>query len=194
MEPTPTPCAHTGFDPAAILAIERPHPKLMKYYLICCLFTGPLFPILILPYYFRYHTMRYRFDEEGISMRWGLLFRKEVLLNYARIQDIHLVSGIIERWLGLARIQIQTAAGSANAEMTLEGLLEYQAVRDFLYSRMRGVKEKAAHPAAGARTAAPGAAGLDSKTAEELTATLRAVCDELRAVRQALEQRKPPGT
>ncbi len=166
----------------------------MKYYFICCLFTGPLFPILILPYYFRYHTMRYRFDDEGISMRWGLLFRKEVLLNYARIQDIHLVSGIIERWLGLARIQIQTAAGSANAEMTLEGLLEYQAVRDFLYSRMRGVKDKTAHPAVGARTAAPGAAGLDTKSAEELTATLRAVCDELRAVRQALEQRIPPGT
>ena len=183
-----------GFDPAAILAIERPHPKLMTYYFICCLLTLPLFPILILPYFFRYHTMRYRFDDEGISMRWGLLFRKEVLLNYARIQDIHLVSGIIERWLGLARIQIQTAAGSANAEMTLEGLLEYQAVRDFLYSRMRGVKEKAAHSAAGARTTEQGAAGLDIKSAEELTATLRAVCAELRAVRQALEQRKPPGT
>jgi putative membrane protein len=194
METPPALSAHSGFNPAAILAIERPHPKLMKYYFICCLFTGPLFPILILPYYFRYHTMRYRFDEEGISMRWGLLFRKEVLLNYARIQDIHLVSGIIERWLGLARIQIQTAAGSANAEMSLEGLLEYQAVRDFLYSRMRGVKEKAAHPDASARATAPGEAGLDSKTAEELTATLRAVCDELRALRQTLEQRKPPGT
>ena len=193
MEATPAPSAHRAIDPAAILAIERPHPKLMKYYFICCLFTGPLFPILILPYYFRYHTMRYRFDEEGISMRWGLLFRKEVLLNYARIQDIHLVSGIIERWLGLARIQIQTAAGSANAEMTLEGLLEYQAVRDFLYSRMRGVKEKTAPSATSAQATGPGAAGLDSKTAEELTSTLRAVCDELRAVRQAFEQRKPPG-
>ncbi len=126
-------------------------------------------------------------------MRWGLLFRKEVLLNYARIQDIHLVSGIIERWLGLARIQIQTAAGSANAEMTLEGLLEYQAVRDFLYSRMRGVKERASSPAASARMAAQGAAGLDAKTAEELTATLRAVCEELRALRQAIEKQNSSG-
>ena len=125
-------------------------------------------------------------------MRWGLLFRKEVLLNYARIQDIHLVSGIIERWLGLARIQIQTAAGSANAEMTLEGLLEYQAVRDFLYSRMRGVKEKPAPPALAARAAGQGSTDLDAKTAAELTATLRSVCDELRAVRQTLEKRRPP--
>ena len=174
MEPSHSASPPGGFDPAAILAIERPHPKLMKYYLICCLFTGPLFPIVILPYYFRYHTMRYRFDDEGISMRWGLLFRKEVLLNYARIQ-------------------IQTAAGSANAEMMLEGLLEYQAVRDFLYSRMRGVKEKAAHPAAGARTAGQATADLDAKTAEELTATLRAVGDELRALRQAIEKQKSSG-
>ena len=191
METSHFPSAHGGFDSAAIKAIERPHPKLMKYYFICCLLTGPLFPILILPYFFRYHTMRYRFDDEGISMRWGILFRKEVLLNYARIQDIHLVSGIIERWLGLARIQIQTAAGSANAEMTLEGLLEYQAVRDFLYSRMRGVKEKTTHPAS-PRTAGQAVASLDAKTAEELTATLRAVCDELRAMRQAIEKQKSP--
>ena len=41
-------------------------------------------------HWFRYHTMRYRFDAEGVSMSWGILFRREVLLNYSRIQDIHL--------------------------------------------------------------------------------------------------------
>jgi len=66
--------------------------------------------------------------------------------------------------------------------MTLEGLLEYQALRDFLYSRMRGVKEKTAQPASPQATGQV-VAGLDTKTAEELTATMRAVCDELRAVR-----------
>jgi len=180
-----------GFDSAAILAIERPHRKLMTYYFLCCLLTGPLFPIVILPNFFRYHTMRYRFDAEGISMRWGILFRREVILNYARIQDIHLVSNFIERWLSLARIQIQTASGSSSAEMTLEGLLEFEAVRDFLYSRMRGAKE-GGHASAGTQRAAPTTAGatIDAKTAAELTATLRAVCDELRTLRQALEQRR----
>jgi putative membrane protein len=57
--------------------------------------------------------MRYRFDTDGIHMRWGIVFRREVLLNYSRIQDIHLRSNLIERWLGLARIEIQTASGSA---------------------------------------------------------------------------------
>ena len=185
-----SPAAPAAFDANVILAIERPHPRLMTYYLLCCIATGPLFPIVILPNYFRYHTMRYRFDAEGISMRWGILFRREVILNYARIQDIHLVSNFVERWLGLARIRIQTASGSATAEMTLEGLMEFEAMRDFLYSRMRGVKEGHAAPTGTHAAGASASAALDAKAAEELTAALRAVSDELRAVRLALAERK----
>jgi len=121
-----------------VFKIERPAPALMKYYTLVCLMTGPLFPILIIPSYFRYHTLKYRFDREGISMRWGILFRREINLTYTRIQDIHLTSNLVERWLGLARIQVQTASGSSSAEMTIEGIHEYEHVRDFLYARMRG--------------------------------------------------------
>src|ERR1700686_3329275 len=122
----------------ASFAIERPNEKLMTYYFFRALTTLPAFPIVLVVYYFRYHTMRYRFDQEGLSMSWGILFRHQTVLNYARIQDVHLRSNVIERWLGLARIEIQTASSSSNAEVTLEGLLEFEVVRDFLYSRMRG--------------------------------------------------------
>ena len=166
-----------------VFQLERPNAKLMTYYLITCVFTGPLFPILILPAYFRYHTMRYRFDEEGVSMRWGILFRREIILNYARIQDIHLSSNFIERWLGLAKIQIQTASGSSSAEMTIEGLLEFEAVRDFLYSKMRGLKE---HPKSAAAPAAGGGMTLDAETARQLTESLREATAELRRVREQL--------
>ena len=171
-------------DDAATLAIERPHPSLFTYYLVSLLLFPPLLPVLILPAWFRYHTMRYRFTDEGISMRWGILFRKEIIVNYARIQDIHLRSNIIERWLGLARVLVQTASGNANAEMTLEGLKEYEAVRDFLYARMRGVKEPAGTPVLTARPATP---GLEENL--ELAATLRDVARELREVRLLLESR-----
>ena len=185
---------HVPFDPAAILGIERPHPKLMTYYFICCALTVPLFPILIIPHYFRYHTMRYKFDAEGVSMRWGILFRREVILNYSRIQDIHLQSNFIERWLGLGRVLIQTASGCATAEMTIEGLLEFEAVRDFLYAKMRGAKEKGT-PAGGVSTvASSGGAMLDSTTAVELVTTLRAVSEEVRALREALERKKTAGS
>lgn len=182
-----------SFDTAGILAIERPHPKLMTYYFICCLLTVPLFPILILPHYFRYHTMRYKFDAEGVSMRWGILFRREVILNYSRIQDIHLQSNFIERWLGLGRVLIQTASGSATAEMTIEGLLEFESVRDFLYTKMRGAKEKGASASVASSPAASGGTMLDTATAAELVTTLRAVTDEVRALREAIERKNNTG-
>ena len=181
-------------DSAAILAIERPHPKLMTYYFICCLLALPLFPILIIPHFFRYHTMRYRFDAEGVSMRWGILFRREVLLNYSRIQDIHLQSNLIERWLGLGRVLIQTASGSANAEMTIEGLIEFEAVRDFLYAKMRGAKEKGSRTSDQASAASAHGILLEPQVANELVTTLRAISAEVRALREAVEHKKASGS
>jgi uncharacterized protein len=164
---------------AAILAIERPHPNLFTYYCLSLLVFPPLLPILILPLWFRYHTMRYKFTDEGISMSWGILFRRQIIVNYARIQDIHLRSNFVERWLGLARVLVQTASGNAGAELTLEGLQEFEAVRDFLYARMRGVKEtRAPFPSAVVEAVGDDAA---------LAAALREVARELRETRQALE-------
>ncbi len=168
-----------------IQAIERPDKSLLKYYLLSCLSFPPLL-VIAGPYlYFRYHTMRYRFTDDGISMSWGILFRKEIIVNYARIQDIHLKSNIVERWLGLARILVQTASGSSSAEMTIEGIKEFEALRDFLYSRMRGVKD---HPATASGTAAVQAAA--SSNANEVAAALRETAAELRALREELARRR----
>lgn len=157
-----------------VLSIHRPSPALFKYYVLTSFLLGPFFFAPLIYLYFRYHTMRYDFDDEGISMRWGILFRREITLTYARIQDIHLTSNLFERWLGLARIQVQTASASSSAEMTIEGLHEYEAVRDFLYSKMRGVR---AHPVAAAHQQ------------DALTAALHEVAAALRAVRESLEKR-----
>jgi len=171
---------------SAIFAIERPAPNLFTYYVLSSLVLGPLFFVLLIPLYFRYHTLRYRFDEEGISMRWGILFRREINLTYARIQDIHLRSNFVERWLNLARIEVQTASGSSGAEMTLEGLLEFEAIRDYLYTRMRGSKD--ARPST-MRAPATGTE-VDSASMQELVHSLREVAAELRSVREALAGRE----
>ena len=161
----------------------RPHPNLLKYYALRSLIAGHGFPVLMLVMYFRYHTLRYNVDAEGITMRWGILFRREVLLTYARIQDIHLTSNLVERWLGLAKIQVQTASGSSSAEMTIEGVSFFQEMRDFLYARMRGAR---AHKS-DVRALAPATSGASD--VDELTATLRDVAAELRALRTALDER-----
>jgi uncharacterized membrane protein YdbT with pleckstrin-like domain len=170
----------TAHDEARIFAITRPHPRLLRLYLIRAILTGPGVVVLAPLLFFRYETMRFRIDAEGIHMRWGILFRRQINLTYARIQDIHLTSGLIQRWLGLADIKIQTASGSSDAEMTLEGLLEFEAIRDFLYARMRGYRDRTR---AAAKTPAAPASGPALPVA-----LLREAIDELRAARVALER------
>jgi putative membrane protein len=171
-----------------VFAIERPHRNLLGYYVLSSFVLGPLFLIPLIPRFFRYETLRYRFDDEGISIRWGLLFRKEIHLTYSRIQDIHLRSNFVERWFGLARVEIQTASGSAKAEMTIEGLLEFDLVRDFVYSKMRGFRH--GHEAASASAPVRPAAIAPSESSDELAAVLRQVAGELRAIREGIETRR----
>ncbi len=134
---SPLPDTATGFRPEQV---TRPAPVLLSYYILCSLVLGPLFPIALIPLVCKYLTLRYRFDESGIAMQWGVLFRREIYLTYRRIQDIHLTRNIVQRWFGLATLAVQTASGSATPEMSIEGILEAEPLRDHLYAKMRGAK------------------------------------------------------
>ena len=159
-----------------VRGLRRPHPNLMKYYAVESLLLGPFFLFWLIPRFLRFRTLRFRFDDEGVTVRWGALFRKEVSLTYGRIQDIHLASNLVERRLGLARVKVQTAAGSATAELTIEGLQEYQQVRDFLYTRMRGVRGV---PSSGVSTASSPASSEVAKALLEAASELRALRNEI---------------
>jgi len=165
----------TSFDPSRI---ERPDERLLTYYFIVSLLTLLAFPVTFLVLYIKYRTLRYRFDEEGAWRRQGLLWRTEVNVAYRRIQDIQLTNGLIQRWLGLATVSIQTAAGSATPEVTIEGVLEAEALRDFLYTKMRGVRDGVSSVHAvgptPSRDPASGAAG------DEALALLTEIRDSLR--------------
>ena len=122
--------------------IQRPDPTLFHYYVIVSLLTGPIFPFVLIPLWLRYATLQYKFDESGVSMQWGVFFRREVYLTYRRIQDIQLTRNLLQRWMGLAKISLQTASGSSHAEMSIEGVLQADELRSYLYSRMRGAKNE----------------------------------------------------
>ena len=171
-----------------IASIERPRSALLTYYFVSSFVLGPLFLVLLIPRLLRYQTLRYRFDQEGVSMSWGVLFRREIHLTYARIQDIHLTSNFVERWLSLARIQIQTASASAKAEMTIEGVDVPSEVRDYLYERMRG-----ARGSSGASQPVTSAPEPGQEPDADLAATLRQVAEELRRIRLRLDQRAERG-
>lgn len=175
-EPIGSTGSNAPFDPATC---TRPVRALLHYYAIACIPTLFAYPIVLLVYYFKYHTLRYSFDEEGIRMSWGILFRNEINLTYRRIQDIHLSRNIIQRWMGLATVSVQTASGGGGPEMRIEGIHQYESLRDFLYTKMRGAKgEVAAQPDPAAAVAA--AAG---GTADEALMILREIRDHVAALR-----------
>jgi uncharacterized protein len=169
--------AAPAFDPSTI---TRPDERLMKYYVAVALLSLFAFPVTLLVLWVKYRTLRYRFDGEGVWRRQGLLWRSEVNITYRRIQDIHLTNGLLQRWFGLASVSIQTAAGSASPAIEIEGVLEAEALRDFLYTKMRGVRDHAADHAAPASTAAATSTAAGTGDSDEALALLADIRDALR--------------
>lgn len=178
------------FDPASA---TRPAPALMRYYTIVSLFALIGFPVVFLVHLFKYETLRYRFDDDGILMSWGILFRREINLTYRRIQDIHVTRNILERWMGLATVSIQTASGSATPEMQIEGILEYESLRDFLYAKMRGAKGEAEQAPVRGAAGVPGIGGDGPAAADEALVLLREIRAEISALRGLIEPMRKDG-
>jgi len=174
---------HAHLEPVneeEIFKLSRPHPSLLKLFFIYSLSSLVFFPIVMIPLYFRYHTLRYRFDSEGISIAYGIFWRRESYVTYSRIQDIHVTRNIFERWLGLGTVAIQTASGSSNSEESIIGMQEFELIRNFLYARMRGIQtqKKSMNPLL-----------KPTQSTNEEIELLQAIRDELRATRNAMERK-----
>lgn len=159
------------FDPATT---TRPISALLKYYAIVSCFGVVFFPFVFLPLFCKYRSLRYKFDEEGVSMSWGILFKREVYLTYRRVQDIHVSRGIIQRQFGLATVSVQTASGSIGAQMSIEGVGDPEGLRDYLYSRMRGSRDEAPTQTQETKT----------DTGDEALVLLRQIHGQVRALRR----------
>ena len=155
-------------------SITRPHDSLLTYYVLVSVSTLLAFSFVFIPLFIRFKTLRYRFDDDGVAMSWGILFHKEVYLTYRRIQDIHVTRNIVERWMGLAKVPIQTASGTSGATMKIEGIRNPEPLRDFLYERMRG-----------ARGEDETNKGINQSGKDEVLTLLTEIRDALKKVRRA---------
>jgi uncharacterized protein len=159
-----------------VFTIKRPEPALMTMYILTSLLAFCAAPIVLVPLYFRYHTLWYRFEATGVSMGFGILFRREMQLTYARMQDIHLSQNIIERWLGIGTVTVQTAGSGASGNLSIVGVRDFEAIRNYLYAKMRGVRD-GGHEAHGAT------ASTDALLVE--------IRDALNNAASALEKKEP---
>ena len=81
----------------------------------------------------RYRHTRYRTDENGFTIKRGVLWRGVTSIPKARVQHTDVVQGLIQRRYGLGKLIIHTA-GTQDASVSLSGLPHDKAltIRDFL--------------------------------------------------------------
>ncbi len=75
----------------------------------------------------RYQARGYQLGADRLRVVRGLLFRKDTVVPFGRVQHIDVHQGPIERGYGLATLVLHTA-GTHNASVTLPGLAHADAV------------------------------------------------------------------
>lgn len=72
-----------------------------------------------------YNTLSYKITKDDVVWKGGVFFRKTSIVPYAKITNIDITQGPIERLFGISTIRLQTAGYSgpqANAEIKLAGI------------------------------------------------------------------------
>ena len=80
----------------------------------------------------RYRSWSYREREDDLIVSRGLLVRRLSVVPYGRMQFLDVTAGPIDRWFGLATVQLHTAAATSDARIPGLELVEAQRLRDRL--------------------------------------------------------------
>ncbi|WP_239256148.1 PH domain-containing protein [Listeria ilorinensis] len=83
-----------------------------------------LFLILLIlaPALIKYATFRYALEKEGLRVRYGLIFRKNIYIPYERIQTIQQKQWFFFMPFNVTQILIETAGGSGKPEADLSAV------------------------------------------------------------------------
>jgi membrane protein YdbS with pleckstrin-like domain len=135
--------------------------------------------LLAAPYY---RSLRYEIREDEVIVHVGILTRSVKHVPYRTVTNTTVRRGVLDRWLGLGSLDIQTAgiSGTSKAEQSLVGLENADEVYALVAAELRRFR--------GAM--APTAAGEEGETSRVTSAdeTLAALLGEVRAIRQVLER------
>ncbi len=109
-----------------------------------------------------WYITRFRFTDEQLQLRTGLLSRRILTAPLDRVRSVDIESSPLHRILGMAKVKVGTGVDSSRIE--LDGVSRQQAadLRTFLLGRSREVEGAEVRPgaAAGADHAAAGSDGV----------------------------------
>ncbi len=127
-----------------------------------------------------YRSLRYEIHEDEVILHVGIWTKSVKHVPYRTVTNLTVKRGILERWLGLGTLDIQTAgaSGTTSAEQSLVGLANPQEVYERVVAGLQRFR--------GSMT--PTAAEEEPSLALDENATLRAMLSELQAIRTMLEK------
>jgi len=85
-------------------------------------FAGTVMALLVLSA--GYHALQwafytYRYEEGYLHIKSGVVSKKERSIKRERVQTVNIKTGIIQRLMGLASLQVETAGGGMESELNL---------------------------------------------------------------------------
>ena len=80
-------------------------------------------------------ALRYAERDDDMLIQRGIMFRSLVVVPYGRMQYVDVNAGPIDRWLGIAKVQLHTAAPATDASIAGLPPAEAARLRDRLASR-----------------------------------------------------------
>ena len=86
----------------------------------------------------RHRSWGYSVRDDEFVLRRGLLVRRLTIVPIGRMQFIDIQQGPLDRWLGVANLQLHTAAAASDAKVPMLALDVAARVRDELTTRGAG--------------------------------------------------------
>jgi putative membrane protein len=95
----------------------------------------------------RYLTFRWRCDERELVIRWGLLFRHERHIPYARIQNVDAVQNVFHRLFSVVEVRVETGGGKEEeARLSVLPRAAFDEIRSRVFSSRPAHAEHAVPP------------------------------------------------
>jgi membrane protein YdbS with pleckstrin-like domain len=165
---------------AGLISLDResgPRSALIAL-IVCTALNGLWWAPLMIWSGFYHRSLSYEIGDEQVIVRQGVLTRAVKHVPYRTVTNITVKRGLIDRWLGLGTLEIQTAgvSGTQQAEQSLVGLAD----PDEVYALVVGQLSRFRGAMAPTQAEEEAPSGVDE--------TLAALLAEVRAIREMLEQ------
>jgi uncharacterized membrane protein YdbT with pleckstrin-like domain len=138
------------------------------WWLVAMLLIGP---------YFR--SLRYEIQDDEVVVHAGIWTKSVKHVPYRTVTNLTVKRDVIDRWLGLGTLNVQTAgmSGQTGAEEHLVGLEDVQAVYEAVATELRRFRGGMA----------PTQAEVEEEIVPAQPDALNELLDEVRAIRRSLE-------